>query len=232
LLREVSGYRTLIRYDERGSGLSEREVDTFGAEYWIRDLEAVVERSGHQRFALLGISQGAAIALAYAARHPGRVSAIVLHGGWASGWRTWRDPAVEVTEALGTLMAVGWGSDTHPFRNAFASLFLPKGPEDAVDWLVRMQRASTSPANAVRFLDAFGDLDVRGELGSVEAPVLVTHSARDHLAPFRYGWEMAAAIQGARLVRLASVNHLLLESEPAWDAWRTAARTFLDEVGG
>jgi pimeloyl-ACP methyl ester carboxylesterase len=191
----------------------------------------VVEATGLERFSLFGVSQGAAVAAAYAARHPERVSALVLHGGYAVGWRSWRAPTTQVTEALMTLMAISWGSDSVAYRSAFSSLFLPQGPESGIDWLTRLQKESASPRTAVRFMESFGVLDVRDELPRVRVPTLISHAAHDQLVPFSQSRIMAGLIPEAELLRLDSCNHLLLESEPAWSVWTDAFWSFLERAG-
>lgn len=135
-LRELSRDHTLIRYDERGCGLSDWDVDEFSVDAWVRDLEAVVEAAGLDRFALLGISQGGPVAIAYAVKHPERVSHLILYGTYGRGWaKRGVDPdALEEQEALMTLTRVGWGRDTPTYRQVFAELFMPDADDAQFDW--------------------------------------------------------------------------------------------------
>lgn len=228
LMREMSSRHTFVRYDERGNGLSDWTVDDISFEAFVRDLEAVVEASGVDRFALLGISQGCAVSIAYAVRNPERVSRLVLHGGYAAGWKR-RDSAEFDTGHLELeTIRLGWGRDIPAYRQLFSSIYIPGAtPEQSRSW-TELQRVSASPENAARLVEAFGDIDVRDLLPQVRVPVLVLHSRQDAAVPFEAGRELAARIPDARFVPLDSVNHLILEHEPAWPVFQQAVRAFLD----
>ena len=208
-----------MRYDERGNGLSDLDVADISFEAFVRDLEAVVEASGVERFPLLGISQGCAVAVAYTVRHPERVTRLLLHGGYARGWRLRADSdELNEREALLTLIRTGWGRSNPAFRQVFTSLFLPDATAEQVSWFNELQRISTTPENAVRLIRATGDIDVTELLPRVAVPTLVTHCKGDARVPFEAGRSVAKAIPGARFVQLDSRNHLVLEHEPAWHA--------------
>lgn len=228
-LRELSATHRLIRYDERGCGLSDWDVENFSVETWVRDLETVVDAVGVERFPLLGISQGGAVAVAYAVRHPERVSRLILYGAYAAGWakRPLPDDVREEYEALLTLTRQGWGRDTPAYRQVFTGLFVPDADESQIRWFNELQRTSTSPENAVRFQRAFGEVDVRGLLPEVRVPTLVLHARDDARCPFEEGRRMAAEIPGARFVPLEGRNHVLLEHEPAWQTLISEVRSFL-----
>lgn len=230
-VRDLSEQHTFIRYDERGCGLSDWETPEFTFDAWVRDLESVVEALGLDRFPLLGVSQGGAVAVAYAARHPGRVTRLVLCGAYARG-RAVRavDEAEKSAAALDLELArVGWGRDDPAFRQVFAAQFLPDGTR--ADWAAfdQLQRRTTSPENAVRFLAEFGRIDVRDEAQQVSCPTLILHSRHDHRVPLRFGEELAALVPDARMVALDSNNHLLTATEPAWRVFRDEIRAFLSE---
>jgi pimeloyl-ACP methyl ester carboxylesterase len=228
-LRELSRDHTLIRYDERGCGLSDWDVDEFSVEAWVRDLEAVVEASGLKRFALLGISQGGPVAIAYAVKHPERVSHLILYGTYGRGWAK-RDvdrDALEEQEALMTLTRVGWGRDTPTYRQLFAELFMPDADEAQFEWFNELQRVSASPDNAMRFQRAFLDIDVAHLLDRVSTPPLILHARDDMRVPFEAGRALAAAMPESRFVSLPSRNHLLLEHEPAWGQFLREVRAYL-----
>lgn len=229
-LRELSATHRLIRYDERGCGLSDWDVESFSLETWVQDLETVVDAVGVERFPLLGLSQGGAVAIAYAVRHPERVSHLILYGAYAVGWanRPLPDEVREEYEALLTLTRQGWGRDTPAYRQLFTGLFVPDADESQIDWFNELQRISTSPENAVRFQKAFGDVDVRDLLPEVRAPTLVLHARNDARCPFEEGRRLAAGIPGARFVPLESRNHVLLKHEPAWRTLISEVRDFLD----
>lgn len=225
-VRDMSAGHRFIRYDERGCGLSDWDTDAFTFDDWVTDLESVVEALELDRFPLLGVSQGGAVAVAYAARHPEKVTHLVLCGAYARG-RAVRARSEDEKRAAALdldLARVGWGRDDPAFRQVFAAQFLPDGTRG--DWAAfdQLQRRTTSPENAVRFLEEFARIDVRDEAGQVPCPTLILHSRDDHRVPMRYGEELAALIPDSRLVALASNNHLLTGSEPAW-------KVFCDEVG-
>ena len=207
----------LVRYDERGSGLSDWDVEDFSFEAWVQDLEHVADTAAPERFALLGMSQGVPVAVAYAARHPERVSHLILYGGPLRGLATLGDPEIdERGQLLRQLLKHGWGRPDSAFRRVFATIFLPDGTEEQFKWFDDLQRVSTSAENAVKFWDVCGHIDVLEEAARVRAPTLVMHSERDALIPFDEARLTTARIPGARLVPLPSNNHLLLENEPAW----------------
>jgi pimeloyl-ACP methyl ester carboxylesterase len=226
---ELSHRYRLIRYDERGCGLSDWDVDEFSVEAWVSDLESVVEASGVQRFALLGISQGAAVALSYAVRHPERVTHLILYGGFAQG-RLKRAASPELKEEailLKNLMRVGWGQENAAFRRTFASLFVPDATREQIDAFDALQRASTSPANAERFMDAFNNVDVVDLAAQVTVPTLVMHARHEVEIPMAQARLLASTIPGARLVPLESRNHIIGESEPAWQQFLVELGRFL-----
>ena len=231
LLDGLSERRRFVRYDERGCGLSDWQVPELSFESWVRDLETVVDAVQASRFALLGISQGAAVAIAYAVRHPERVTHLVLHGGYARGRLVRSDsPAQrEEAETMCRLAELGWGKNDASFRQFFTSQFIPGGTQEQHRWFNEMERLSTSPANAAQFMRVFNGIDVTANLPSVQCPTLVLHSRHDVRVPFAEGRLLASGIPGARFVPLDSPNHLLLGDEPAWRVWLDAVRPFLAE---
>jgi class 3 adenylate cyclase/pimeloyl-ACP methyl ester carboxylesterase len=229
LYRELSRDHRLIRYDARGNGLSDRNVQDVSFESFVGDLEVVVDAAGLNRFALLGISQGCAVSIAYAVRHPERVTHLLLFGGYAVGWAKRSRSAAEKEQdaAMLTLMRLGWGQENPTFRQLFTSQFIPGGSKAQADWFNELQRISTSPEDAVRNLIANGDTDVTALLAQVSVPTLVMHSHGDARVPFDLGRRLAAGIPGARFVPLASGNHLILEDEPAFPRFLQEIRTFI-----
>jgi class 3 adenylate cyclase/pimeloyl-ACP methyl ester carboxylesterase len=229
LYRELARDHILIRYDARGNGLSDREVEHVSFEAYVHDLEAVVDAAGVERFALLGISQGCAVSVGYAVKHPERVTHLVLYGGFAVGWnkRTRTDAEKEQAAAMVTLMRLGWGQEDPAFRQLFTSQFIPGGTKQQADWFNELQRISTSPADAVRNFIANGEIDVTELLAKVTVPTLVMHARDDTRVPFDAGRRLAAGIPGARFVSLPSRNHLILEDEPAFGRFLQEMRTFL-----
>jgi class 3 adenylate cyclase/pimeloyl-ACP methyl ester carboxylesterase len=229
LYRDLSRDHTLIRYDARGNGLSDRNVEEVSFELFVDDLEVVVDAAGLKRFALLGISQGCAVSIAYAVRHPERVTHLILLGGYAVGWAKRARSAAEKqqAEAMLTLMRLGWGQENPAFRQLFTSQFIPGGTKAQADWFNELQRISTSPEDAVRNLIANGDTDVSSLLNQVSVPTLVMHSRDDARVPFDLGRKLAAGIPGARFVPLPSGNHLILEDEPAFPRFLQEIRAFI-----
>ena len=224
LLHELAASHRLVRYDERGNGLSDWDVDDISFEAFVRDLESVVDAAGLGRFALLGISQGCAVSIVYAIRHPERISHLVLYGGFARG-RARRDP--EHARTLLSLVKQGWGQENPAFRQFFTSLFFPEGTPEQMQWFNDLQRITTSPENAVRIMEATGELDISDLLPQVRVPTLVLHCRNDAAVVLDEGRRLAAGIPGAKFVALESRNHLVLESEPAWEKFIGEIKTFL-----
>jgi pimeloyl-ACP methyl ester carboxylesterase/DNA-binding CsgD family transcriptional regulator len=227
-LRDLSAQHTLVRYDERGCGLSDSEVKDLSFESWVADLETVVAATGVQQFPLLGISQGAAVAVAYAARYPEKVSQLILYGAYGRG-RLVRDKSPrqhEEAQMMRKLIELGWGNKSHAFRQVFTAQFIPGGSLEQLQWFNELQRVSTTPANAARFLDAFNQIDVMAEAAKVRCPTLVLHARDDERVPFDEGRLLAAQIPGARFLPLESANHILLQ-EPAWDVFMHAVTEFI-----
>jgi class 3 adenylate cyclase/pimeloyl-ACP methyl ester carboxylesterase len=232
--RELSRDNTFIRYDARGNGLSDRDVPDVCFEDFVNDLETVVDAAGLDRFALHGLSQGCAVSVAYAARHPERVTHLVLLGGFVVGWkkRARTTAEREAGEAMLTLMRVGWGQDNPAFRQMFTSQFIPGASKEQADWFNEFQRISSSPEDAARNLIATGDVDVSSLLAQVRVPTLVMHARHDARVPFESGRRMAAGIPGARFIPLESQNHVLLEGEPAFARFLEELKAFIQPQAG
>jgi pimeloyl-ACP methyl ester carboxylesterase/tRNA A-37 threonylcarbamoyl transferase component Bud32 len=225
---ELSRDHRLVRYDERGNGLSDWDVDELSLEAFVTDLETVVDAAGLERFVLLGISQGCAVSVAYAVRHPERVSHLVLFGGYTRGWKTRSTPEdQERRRAMQTLALQGWGQDNPAYRQLFTSIYVPGATGEEMDWFNELQRVSTSPQNAVRLMQTFGAIDVSELLTRVTTPTLVLHSRGDAGVPYVEGRALAAGIPGARFVTLESRNHLVLGHEPAFGRFLEEVRRFL-----
>lgn len=220
---------TFVRYDDRGCGLSDRDVTRLGLEAWVEDLEAVVNASGYSRVTLFGMSQGAAIAVAYAARHPDRVSHLVCLGGYPRGGavRERTREELEEDEALNTLARIGWGRADPTFRRIFTGGLIPGGTEAQMRWFDELQRQSTSGPMASRLMRARSRMDVSRLAGTVSAPTLILHARDDAMVEFERGRELATLIPGAQFVPLDGRNHLLLGDEPAWPRFLEALDTFL-----
>nr|WP_276562518.1 alpha/beta fold hydrolase [Hoeflea prorocentri] len=228
LFQKLTQEHTLLRYDSRGAGLSDKHPDDFSFEALASDLETAIDASGLEKFALLGISQGAALAIDYAARYPQRVSHLLLWGGYARGRkRRGNKQDEEKAQAFRTLMRYGWGKDSSTFRQMFSALYLPEANEEQIRWWTELQRIATTPENAIRLRDTIDDIDVSDRLALVKAPTLILHSEREEVAPISEARQMAAKIPDATVVPLDSANHLVLPQETAWHRAVAAIGDFL-----
>jgi pimeloyl-ACP methyl ester carboxylesterase/DNA-binding CsgD family transcriptional regulator len=218
-----------IRYDERGCGMTDWKVGDVSFERWVEDLESVIDAAGlREPCALLGISQGAAVCIAYAARHPERVSRLVLYGSYARGWSHRPDaPGRKEYEAIIELVRRGWGKENPVFRQVFTSRFLPEGSPEQIEWWNELCRKTTTPEIAAELLHARANIDVTDLLGQVRTPTLVLHARDDEVCPLAEGRLVASGIRGAEFVELDSRNHVLLEPEPAWPRFKEAVLGFL-----
>ena len=232
LLQHLAERCRLVRYDGRGNGLADRDVADISFDAFVRDLEAVVEATGVDRATILGISQGAAVAIAYAVLHPERVSKLILYGGYAQG-RNKRGSAAEaeMARAFLAILRHGWGDERSAFMKAFSSVFFPNGSAQQIKWLVDLQRITTSPENAARIRNACDDIDVVDLLPKVQAPTLVIHCRHDNVAPVEQGRLMARSIPHAKFVTLDSDNHVVLAGEPAWPRLVGEIDAFLNDEG-
>jgi len=224
LLKDLSRNHRLIRYDHRGNGLSDRDVQDISLEAFVTDLETVADAAGLERFALMGQSMGVPVSIAYAARHPERLTHLVLFGGFAKGTRT--DDEVQ---AVATLMKVHWGQDNPSFRQMWTTALMPDATIEEQNWFNEQQRLTTSTENAIRTLFAIHVMDVTELLSRVKVPTLVLHARDDAVIPLDAGRRMAAAIPGARFVQLDGRNHLLLGHDPASVRFKAELSAFLSE---
>ncbi len=230
LIDEFAPRFRYVTYDSRGCGLSERHVDEISLEVWVRDLEAVVDALGLETFPLLGISQGAAIAVAYAARHPDRVTRLILLNGFATSYFTSQRvdaKVIEEAETLLKLVELGWGSAQPSFRQVFVSKFLPDATTEQRNAFDELQKATATPEMAVRYLRAMFSINVRDQATQVRCPTLVMHSKGDQMITFEQGRRLAALVPGAQFVPLPGNNHVPFDHEPAWTHFVQQARAFL-----
>jgi class 3 adenylate cyclase/pimeloyl-ACP methyl ester carboxylesterase len=220
---------TLLRYDARGNGLSDWDVEDLSLDAWVSDLETVVDAVGLDRFPLLGMSQGCAISVAFAVRHPERVTHLVLYGGFARGAyrRAKNESELQKAKALATLIRTGWGEETPVFRQLFSSLFMPGGTQEQLQKFAERQRKTTSAECAYRYFETTRNLDVSELLAKVTVPTLVMHKREDQVQPFEAGRELAAGIPGARFVALQGQNHIPLEQDPETERILEEIKLFL-----
>jgi pimeloyl-ACP methyl ester carboxylesterase/DNA-binding CsgD family transcriptional regulator len=227
-VRELSRGHTLVRYDERGCGLSDRQFEGVPAlDVYVDDLAAVVDAAGLERFALLGMSGGGPTAIAYAARHPQRVSHLVLYGTWARGRNLRGEGQAEQARVLGDLIRVGWGGTVPAFRQVFSSIYIPSAGEEQKRWYDELQQVSSSGETASRLWHSRSDIDVSSTARRIPQPALVVHARQDRAVPYEEGRRLAALLPDARFLTLESDNHVLQEDEPAWQAFVSEVRAFL-----
>jgi pimeloyl-ACP methyl ester carboxylesterase/DNA-binding CsgD family transcriptional regulator len=228
-----SDHFRFVRYDERGCGMTDLNVGDLSLERWVEDLEAVVAAADlREPFALIGISQGGPICVAYAVRHPERVSRLVLYGSYARGAYRRGDPDREnFYRAMMDLVRLEWGSDNPTYRQVFTSRFIPEGTDEQVGWFNDLCRKTLTAENAAQLLESRATLDVMDLLSEVRTPTLVMHASGDVVAPLTEGHILAAGIPGAQFVELDSQNHILLEHEPAWTRFCEEVLEFLGLKG-
>jgi pimeloyl-ACP methyl ester carboxylesterase/DNA-binding CsgD family transcriptional regulator len=230
LAEEFSRAGSFIEYDTRGCGLSQRRVDEISFEAWVRDLEAVADAHGHARFALLGFTCAAGVAVEYAARHPERVSHLILFGGFATSYHSTSnpDPAIRREgDLMVELAEVGWGNSSPSFRQVFVSRFLPDATPQQWANFDRLQRETAAADVAVRYLRAMYTLNVKTSATQVQCPTLVMHAQDDQLVGFEQGRRLASLIPGARFVPLPGRNHIPFPDEPAWEGFKREVGRFL-----
>ena len=221
--------RMLVRYDPRGSGLSDRDASDFSLDAMVADLEAVADALKLRRFPLIGLCQGGAVAVAYAARHPERVSRLVLYDSYPYG--AFVDEAgqklARQAQAFSQMIETGWGRKVGAFRELFANLLMPEGAGSELKWIGELQRRSASAPTACRLWNAFNAFDIRSDALKVTAPTLVFHVRGDAMVPFEAGRRLAAAIPNARFLPLEGKNHILRADEPAWLDFKKELNEFL-----
>lgn len=232
-LRGLGQHHTLVRYDERGCGLSDWDVTDYSIDAWVRDIEAVVDELGLERFPLLGLSQGASVSVAYAVKHPEKVSHLILLGGYARGRfnRNLTDEEMLQAETMINVIRVGWGKENPAFRQLFSTMLMPDGTPEQHEWLNELARLSSSPENTAVMERAFYQIDVTDLAPQVTTPTLVLHARADGSIPAEEGRLLAALIPNARFVLLESRNHILREEEPAWARFMAELHAFLGIIG-
>ncbi len=226
-LTHLGEIATVIRFDERGHGLSDWDVVDHGLEARIGDLEAVADAAGFPRFALMAMAQGGPVAIAYAARHPERVSRLLFYGSYACASTGMSDDDREMEDAFGKLIKVGWARPDSTFRRVFTSLMIPNATEEQMRWLDDLQRVSVSATTLSIARRQRLAADAEPLLPSLQLPTLILHSTGDRMNSFEYGRRLASSIADARLVALDSENHIVLEDEPAWQVFLDEVRQFL-----
>jgi pimeloyl-ACP methyl ester carboxylesterase/DNA-binding CsgD family transcriptional regulator len=225
-IEDLGEVATLIRFDERGHGLSDWQVPDFAFESRIADLEAVVEAAGFDRFALLGMAQGGPVSIAYAHRHPERVSRLILHGSGAATLDGSPDSA-RLDDTFTRMIEVGWARPEGRFRRVFTDMLMPGATAEQMTWVDALMRTTTSTENAVQFRRQRREVDVTDLLTDLDLPTMVVHARGDQMVDLTNGRLLAAGIPGARLVTLESDNHILLADEPAWPVFLREVTEFV-----
>ncbi|WP_371038685.1 MULTISPECIES: alpha/beta fold hydrolase [unclassified Rhodosalinus] len=230
LLDRLGTRFTVIRYDQRGTGLSDREPGDLDLDRLTEDLRAVAYAAGLERFPIFAASQGVPVSLAFAARHPERVSRLALYGGYVEGRsRRGSGEDLERASAILTMIWEGWGVPDSPFVTAFATLYLPDAGREERESIVATQLASATPASAVALRQAIDAFDVSARLGQVAAPALVLHARGDAVQPVSEALRLAEGLPDARLRILESRNHVPVPTDPAWREMTEAVIGFLSE---
>jgi len=230
LMHFLSDHMRLIRYDGRGNGLSDREAQDISLEGFGRDLDAVIKCWELKEYVLLGMSQGAPIAVAHAVKYPERVTKLILHGGFTLGRNKRASPDErKMGDAMATLLKQGWGQEGSVFMRMYSAAYLPEGSPEEIKAFAELQEKATTGEMAVRIRSACDDIDIRELLPQVHVPTLVLHSRNDHVQPFEEGRRIAAEIPGAKFVSLESSNHVPMPGEPAWERFQHEVVAFLNE---
>jgi pimeloyl-ACP methyl ester carboxylesterase/DNA-binding CsgD family transcriptional regulator len=227
-LRDIGEISTVVRYDERGFGMSDWNVTDFSVAARLADLEAIVDTLGLERVVLLGMSDGSSIAMLYAARHPERVSRLVLYGTVCGERVVFEGERLLEEQTYQGLIRLGWAGADPRFRRVFTQAFIPDATEEQMRWFDELQRQSTSTDNYLAARAARYREDITGEIQKIQAPTLILHAVGDRLKTFDNATEVASLIRESRLVPLESRNHILLEDEPAWQAFMAEVRSFME----
>ena len=227
---EVLGSRHhLLRFDALGTGLSDATAEPPTLDALVEQLATVIDAQRLTRFALIGMSQGGAVAIRYAARYPEKVSRLVLLGAFARGMLV-RDPrpnTKRLVDAMAELVEAGWGQTNAAYRQLFTSQFFPEATPEQAQAFNELERASASGSRAAQLVRAFAGIDASGDLAQVRCPTLVMHQRADARIPFEEGRFIAAGILGARFEPLEGTNHLPLLGEPAFEQAKALLMNFL-----
>lgn len=226
-LVELGRIATVIRYDERGHGLSDRGVTDHSLDVRVADLEAVADDAGLDRFALMAMAQGGPVGIEYAARHPKRLTRLIFYGSGPGAYKGMSHSELQMSEAFEAMIRVGWGRPTSEFRRVFTSMMIPGGTEAQKCWIDDLQRVAADAETAVLARAQRQNIDSSGRLGELDLPTLVLHSRGDQINDFEQARYLAAHIRGARLVALSSNNHIVLSDEPAWPVLRDEIAAFM-----
>ena len=224
---QVMQHNRLVRYDQRGSGLSDWNVSDFSFERTVRDFEELVDAVGLDEFAIFGGCQGAGVGIAYAVRHPKRVTKLIINGMFANGWPAPGHGTPEHLEAMLTLIRAGWGRENPAFRQMWTTLFRPDANASETAWMNELQRVSSSPENAARMIAEFPNIKILDMLPKITCPTLVLHSRDDAAVPVQEGKLIAARIRGARFIELPTRSHMVTPGDSGWELFVEEVSQFL-----
>jgi len=227
-LADLASFATIVRYDERGHGLSDWDVEDYSLEARIGDLTAVIEDAGLDRFAMMAMAQGGPVTINYAARNLERVTRLIFYGSYAAAMRDPTPEDLELSETFEQMVKVGWARPDSVFRRVFTSMMIPNATEEQMRWLDDLQRVAVSASNAHSSRRQRNRADATHLLPVLDVPTLVLHARGDRMNPFAEARILASGIKGARLVALESDNHILLEDEPAWPMFVDEVRRFME----
>lgn len=230
-LNELAQQYRVIRFDQRGTGLSDWDAERISIDAMVDDIEAVTAAVGLKRFALLGLSQGAGFAIRYATEHPEEVTCLILYGGYLRGRMVREDPEAEKFGRIGRMMiAEGWGLPDPTYRNFFTSSMIPNAPPEVIESFDEMQRLSSSPEVATRIFEMNGAFDLEAFARQINVPTLVMHATGDRMVPVESSQRIAQLIPGAHFVELPGENHILLEQEEGFSIFFEEMRRFIEEM--
>jgi pimeloyl-ACP methyl ester carboxylesterase len=230
-LESLSRRFRLVRYDARGNGLSSREVEDISFDRLVDDLERVFDAAGIERAPIFAMSQGCAIAVAFGARAPERVSGIVMIAGYPQGRRRRASSKSHAeAEALKAMIGAGWDDPYPSLRDLLAERIVPMASVEERRGFAEQMRQMMSAEALVRYRDVLENMDVTDLLGRVRAPCLVIHCTGDRMQPIEQGQMLAAGIPDSRFISYESPNHVFSANDPCWPAAECEIHAFLDEV--
>jgi class 3 adenylate cyclase/pimeloyl-ACP methyl ester carboxylesterase len=218
----------LVRFDGRGTGLSDRRVEDFSLEARVSDLEAVIDSLGLERFAIYAHSAGGPVAIRYTARHPERVTRLVFYGSFAR--INVNEEAEEKLRALASVARIGWGETNPAYRQTFTGLFMQNGDPVQQRVFSEFQRVAADGADVANFLESLTGIDERANAQRIGVPTLVIHVRGDGIVPHALGRELAAQIPGARFMTLEGNDHIMRVGSPGAEKADEAIEAFLDEA--
>lgn len=230
-MADLAQNNRLVRFDQRGNGLSERNVSNISLEQFVEDLKAVFDAAGINRAPLFCKSQGAAIGAAFAAKYPDYVSGLIAIGAFHQGPLVRSQPKhVELTAAMDAMALVGWDDEYPSIRDHFAAVLAPDASQHDQRVCAEVMRDMISADEFAKFREVVGRFAVTETLPKVRCPALILHASGDRLHPIEQGRDFAAAIPDSRFVALETRNHVMPSYDPAWPAALNEINMFLGSL--